>query len=124
MEDTSLTQSSILKHATFVHILTLKLLLLLDFGGFGSILILTHFLTNGSKRVEVLGWICVSLATSVYIAPLSIMTNGDMCINAETGDSHQKCRVYAVLIIILPHFECYNVVLLRFAAKGLVYRDS
>ncbi|KAL2459615.1 Bidirectional sugar transporter SWEET [Forsythia ovata] len=54
-------------------ILTLKLMLLLDFGGFGSILILTHFLTNGSKRVEVLGWICVSLATSVYIAPLSIM---------------------------------------------------
>ncbi|KAL2453855.1 Bidirectional sugar transporter SWEET12 [Abeliophyllum distichum] len=54
-------------------ILTLKFLLLLNFGGFGLILILTHFLTNGSKRVQVLGWICVSLSTSVYLAPLSIM---------------------------------------------------
>ncbi|CAI9767379.1 unnamed protein product [Fraxinus pennsylvanica] len=54
-------------------ILTLKLLLLLNVGGFGLIIILSHFLTNGSKRVQVLGWISVSVTTSVYIAPLSIM---------------------------------------------------
>ncbi|CAA3009534.1 bidirectional sugar transporter SWEET14-like [Olea europaea subsp. europaea] len=54
-------------------ILTLKLLLLLNFGGFGLILILSHFLTNRSKRVQVLGWITVSVSTSVFIAPLSIM---------------------------------------------------
>ncbi|OMO54172.1 SWEET sugar transporter [Corchorus capsularis] len=52
---------------------TLRILLLLDFGGFFSIMLLSQFLAKGSKRVEVLGWICVAFATSVFAAPLSIM---------------------------------------------------
>ncbi|KAI3463592.1 hypothetical protein Pfo_020255 [Paulownia fortunei] len=53
--------------------LALKLLLLLNFVGFGLILIFTHFLVKESQRVQVLGWISVTLSASVYIAPLSIM---------------------------------------------------
>lgn len=48
---------------------------------------------------------------------------GDMT-NAETGYSNQKCGVYANLIIIFPHFDCCNLVLLWFAAKGRVYRGN
>ncbi|XWS51467.1 hypothetical protein CRYUN_Cryun12cG0178800 [Craigia yunnanensis] len=52
---------------------TLRILLLLNFGGFCSILLLSHFLAKGSNRVQLLGWICVAFATSVFLAPLSIM---------------------------------------------------
>ncbi|XWS51468.1 hypothetical protein CRYUN_Cryun12cG0178900 [Craigia yunnanensis] len=52
---------------------TLRILLLLNFGGFCSILLLSHFLAKGSNRVQLLGWICVAFATSVFAAPLSIM---------------------------------------------------
>ncbi|KAL0290388.1 UNVERIFIED_CONTAM: Bidirectional sugar transporter SWEET14 [Sesamum calycinum] len=50
-----------------------KLLSLLNFVGFGLIVIFTHFLVKGPERVQVLGWICVTLSASVYIAPLTIM---------------------------------------------------
>ncbi|KAK6154210.1 hypothetical protein DH2020_013849 [Rehmannia glutinosa] len=53
--------------------LALKLVVLLNIVGFGLILIFTHFLVKGSVRVQVLGWICVTLSASVYVAPLSIM---------------------------------------------------
>ncbi|XVE56523.1 hypothetical protein DITRI_Ditri04bG0017500 [Diplodiscus trichospermus] len=52
---------------------TLRILILLNFGGFCSILLLSHFLAKGSNRVQLLGWICVAFATSVFAAPLSIM---------------------------------------------------
>ncbi|XWS47772.1 hypothetical protein CRYUN_Cryun13aG0013800 [Craigia yunnanensis] len=52
---------------------TLRILILLDFGGFFSILLLFHFLAKGSNRVQLLGWICVAFATSVFAAPLSII---------------------------------------------------
>ncbi|XP_073137459.1 bidirectional sugar transporter N3-like [Henckelia pumila] len=54
-------------------ILTIKLLVLLNLVGFGSVVILTQFLVKGSERVHVLGWVAVALSASVYIAPLSIM---------------------------------------------------
>ncbi|CAK9181474.1 unnamed protein product [Ilex paraguariensis] len=54
-------------------ILTLKLLLLLNFGGFWSIMILTIFFLKGLNRVRVVGWICMALSVSVFAAPLSIM---------------------------------------------------
>lgn len=54
-------------------ILTLKLFLLLNFGGIVSILLLTIFLAKGSTRVKIVGWFCVALAVSVFAAPLSIM---------------------------------------------------
>ncbi|GLU20776.1 hypothetical protein SLE2022_369580 [Rubroshorea leprosula] len=54
-------------------IFTLTLLLLLNFMGFCSILLLTHFLTKASIRVDVLGWICMVFSLIVFVAPLSIM---------------------------------------------------
>ncbi|KAG7951361.1 hypothetical protein I3843_12G003500 [Carya illinoinensis] len=53
--------------------LTLRLLLLLNFGGFCVILLLSQFLAKGPNRVRVLGWVCVALSISVFAAPLSIM---------------------------------------------------
>ncbi|PON77218.1 Bidirectional sugar transporter SWEET10-like [Parasponia andersonii] len=52
---------------------TLRLLLLLNFGGFCLILLLSHFLAKGSLRATVLGWVCTSFAVSVFAAPLSII---------------------------------------------------
>ena len=52
---------------------TLRLLLLLDFVGFCSVVLLSQFLAKGSNRVELLGWISVAFATSVFAAPLSII---------------------------------------------------
>ncbi|XP_022737561.1 bidirectional sugar transporter SWEET12-like [Durio zibethinus] len=52
---------------------TLRIFLLLNFGGFCTILLLSHFLAKGSNRVKLLGWICVAFATSVFAAPLSII---------------------------------------------------
>lgn len=52
---------------------TWKVLSLLNFGGFCAILLLSHFLTKGSLRVEVLGWICVAFSLCVFVAPLSVM---------------------------------------------------
>ncbi|KAM3752093.1 hypothetical protein ACB098_04G162900 [Castanea mollissima] len=52
---------------------TLRLLILMNFGGFCSILLLSHFLAQGDTRVRVLGWVCVAFSVSVFAAPLSIM---------------------------------------------------
>ncbi|XP_016486199.1 bidirectional sugar transporter SWEET13-like [Nicotiana tabacum] len=52
---------------------TLRLVLLLNFGGFGLILFLTQILCKGPKRAEVVGWICMAFSISVFVAPLSIM---------------------------------------------------
>ncbi|KAL2935565.1 Bidirectional sugar transporter SWEET12 [Bienertia sinuspersici] len=52
---------------------TLRLLLLMNFGGFCSIVILCHYLTKGQTRIQAFGWICVAVSISVYAAPLSVM---------------------------------------------------
>ncbi|XP_047341137.1 bidirectional sugar transporter SWEET13-like [Impatiens glandulifera] len=52
---------------------TLKLLMLLNFMGFSSIVLCCTFLANDSNRVHVLGWICLSFSISVFAAPLSII---------------------------------------------------
>ncbi|CAN6372109.1 unnamed protein product [Urochloa humidicola] len=52
---------------------TAMILLLLNVGVFGLILLLTMLLSAGEKRVVVLGWVCVGFAVSVFIAPLSII---------------------------------------------------
>ncbi|KAJ9140128.1 hypothetical protein P3X46_030810 [Hevea brasiliensis] len=52
---------------------TLRMLLLLNFAGFCSILLLSHFLAKGSFRIKILGWVCVIFSVSVFAAPLSIM---------------------------------------------------
>ncbi|KAB2609077.1 bidirectional sugar transporter N3 [Pyrus ussuriensis x Pyrus communis] len=52
---------------------TLRLLLLVNFGGFCLILLLSRFLSQGPTRVEVLGWVCVTFSVGVFAAPLSVM---------------------------------------------------
>ncbi|KAK7295869.1 hypothetical protein RJT34_18783 [Clitoria ternatea] len=53
--------------------LTLKLFFAMNVGSFALILLVTHFAIHGSLRVQVLGWICVTLSVSVFAAPLSIV---------------------------------------------------
>ncbi|XLR42507.1 hypothetical protein HN51_020696 [Arachis hypogaea] len=56
-----------------VRMSTLRMILLLNFGGFCTIVLLTHILAKGANRPKLLGWICVVFATSVFAAPLSII---------------------------------------------------
>ncbi|CAD5185124.1 unnamed protein product [Musa acuminata subsp. malaccensis] len=54
-------------------IFTAKLVLVVNVGMFGLILLLTLLLAEGSKRVGAFGWICVSFSVSVFVAPLSVI---------------------------------------------------
>ncbi|XP_020107294.1 bidirectional sugar transporter SWEET14-like [Ananas comosus] len=54
-------------------IFTAKILLLMNVGIFGSILLLTLLLCKGANRVIILGWVCVGFSISVFVAPLSII---------------------------------------------------
>ncbi|RWW68214.1 hypothetical protein BHE74_00024280 [Ensete ventricosum] len=54
-------------------IFTAKLVLLVNVGMFGLILLLTLLLSEGSERVRAFGWICVSFSASVFVAPLSVI---------------------------------------------------
>nr|WNV59958.1 SWEET10 protein [Betula platyphylla] len=54
-------------------VLTVKLLLLLNVFGFGLMLLLTLYLAKGTKRVQILGWICLVFNLSVFAAPLCIL---------------------------------------------------
>ncbi|XP_023000939.1 bidirectional sugar transporter SWEET12-like [Cucurbita maxima] len=56
-----------------IRVSTLRFVLLLNFGGFCVILLVTHLLVQGSNRVKALGWICVAFSVCVFAAPLSIM---------------------------------------------------
>ncbi|XP_042374425.1 bidirectional sugar transporter SWEET14-like [Zingiber officinale] len=56
-----------------MQIFTAKLVLSVNLGVFGLILVLTLFLTRGSQRVQVLGWICMCFSVSVFVAPLSVI---------------------------------------------------
>jgi len=53
--------------------LTIKLFSAMNMGSFALILIVTNFVVHGPLRVQVLGWICVSISVSVFAAPLSIV---------------------------------------------------
>uniref|UniRef100_A0A0E0MFR0 Bidirectional sugar transporter SWEET n=1 Tax=Oryza punctata TaxID=4537 RepID=A0A0E0MFR0_ORYPU len=52
---------------------TAKILLLLNVGVFGLILLLTLLLSAGDRRIVLLGWVCVGFSVSVFVAPLSII---------------------------------------------------
>ncbi|KAK7282092.1 hypothetical protein RIF29_10626 [Crotalaria pallida] len=56
-----------------VRMSTLRMILLVNFGGCCAIVLLTHLLAKGEGRVKLLGWICVVFSTSVFAAPLSII---------------------------------------------------
>ena len=69
---------------------TAMILLLLNVGVFGLIL-LTTLLSAGHSRVVLVGWVCVGFAVSVFVAPLSIIVsrqNPDhlSCVSAYTAD--------------------------------------
>ncbi|KAK7304269.1 hypothetical protein VNO77_45136 [Canavalia gladiata] len=53
--------------------LTIKLILAMNVGSSALILSVTEFAVHGPLRVQVLGWICVSVSVSVFAAPLSIV---------------------------------------------------
>ncbi|KAI9125590.1 hypothetical protein K1719_003008 [Acacia pycnantha] len=53
--------------------LTIKLFGAMNVGALGLIAVVTQFAVHGSLRVQVLGWICVSIAVSVFAAPLTIV---------------------------------------------------
>uniref|UniRef100_A0A452XR68 Protein RUPTURED POLLEN GRAIN 1 n=1 Tax=Aegilops tauschii subsp. strangulata TaxID=200361 RepID=A0A452XR68_AEGTS len=56
-------------------IFTAKILLLLNVGVFGLILLLTLLLTAGERRIVMLGWVCVGFSVSVFVAPLSVIVS-------------------------------------------------
>ncbi|KAK7328229.1 hypothetical protein VNO77_22331 [Canavalia gladiata] len=53
--------------------LTIKLFVAMNVSTFALILFISYFAVQGSVRVKVLGWICVSVSVSVFAAPLSIV---------------------------------------------------
>ncbi|CAI9767887.1 unnamed protein product [Fraxinus pennsylvanica] len=54
-------------------IFTTKLLILFNIGALGLIIGCTYFLSEGNKRVKIVGSICSAFSLSVFAAPLSIM---------------------------------------------------
>ncbi|XP_058113315.1 bidirectional sugar transporter SWEET14-like [Magnolia sinica] len=54
-------------------IFTSKLLLLLNVGAYGLILLFTLMLVRGPRRVPIIGWVSATFNVSVFAAPLSIM---------------------------------------------------
>ncbi|WCJ36315.1 Bidirectional sugar transporter SWEET15 [Euphorbia peplus] len=54
-------------------ILTLKLVFLMNLGGFLVVFVLTHFFTKGENRLQIVGWFCVALSVVLFAAPLTII---------------------------------------------------
>jgi solute carrier family 50 protein (sugar transporter) len=57
-----------------MQLFTAMILLLLNVGVFGLILLLTMLLSASHSRVVLVGWVCVGFAVSVFVAPLSIIS--------------------------------------------------
>ncbi|XP_073356865.1 bidirectional sugar transporter SWEET14-like [Aegilops tauschii subsp. strangulata] len=76
---------------------TAKILLLLNVGVFGLILLLTLLLSEGEKRVVMLGWVCVGFSVSVFIAPLSVILSTHpsypMLVCIDPSNNSDKCIV-------------------------------
>ncbi|KAK2984693.1 hypothetical protein RJ640_014030 [Escallonia rubra] len=52
---------------------TVKLLLSLNGGGFGLIVVLTQFLAKQDTCFKIVGWICLVFSLSVFVAPLGVV---------------------------------------------------
>lgn len=59
----------------FMQVFCIQIFLLLNVLSFAGIVLLTQLLTRGSKRVVLLGWICVGFSVSVFAAPLSVIVS-------------------------------------------------
>jgi solute carrier family 50 (sugar transporter) len=60
---------------------TAKIMLGLNVGFFGLIMLVTLLFFKGDKRVVSLGWICVGFSVSVFVAPLSIIVSSTSSLN-------------------------------------------
>ncbi|KAG6506655.1 hypothetical protein ZIOFF_031982 [Zingiber officinale] len=56
-----------------IQVYTMKLILLINLGIFGSLLLISNLFIKESKRDQITGGICASLAVAVFIAPLTII---------------------------------------------------
>ncbi|KAE8727934.1 Nodulin MtN3 family protein isoform 2 [Hibiscus syriacus] len=54
-------------------VFTVKGIILFNLGGYCLIMVVTNLLTQRSKRVIAMGWICAVYSVAVYASPLSIM---------------------------------------------------
>ncbi|KAH7571765.1 hypothetical protein ACOSP7_014578 [Xanthoceras sorbifolium] len=52
---------------------TVKLILLLNVGAIGLVMVIVHCLIKGPKQLTVVGWICVAYNIANFAAPLSIV---------------------------------------------------
>ncbi|XP_031287861.1 bidirectional sugar transporter SWEET9-like [Pistacia vera] len=52
---------------------TLTLILVLNVGAFGTVMLVSNFLLTGFKRISAVGWICAAYNLAEFVAPLSIM---------------------------------------------------
>ncbi|TVU25305.1 hypothetical protein EJB05_27797, partial [Eragrostis curvula] len=76
---------------------TAKIMLLLNVGVFGLILLLTLLLATGEKRIVLLGWVCVGFSVSVFVAPLSIIVRKPIHTHLRRcPDSLRKVRTRSV----------------------------
>jgi solute carrier family 50 protein (sugar transporter) len=71
---------------------TAKILLGLNVGFFGAIMLFTLLLFKGDKRIVTLGWICVGFSICVFVAPLSII------VSPESSDP--VCAMVIDLVLI------------------------
>lgn len=132
-----------------IKVYTAKVILFLNVGVFSLIVLSTLLLTKGPNRVKLLGWLCVGFAVSVFAAPLSIIVRNIYtfmqtckntytrtfmrifflcsCYSLDTAEaSHQdkKCRVHAILSIVLPNLERRCLVLVRSVHKRHLCRGN
>jgi len=92
---------------------TLRMIVLFNFGGFCTIVLLTHLLAKGAGRIKLLGWICVVFATSVFAAPLSIIVSISYFTTSKLPSFFNfimsraiKLRINGLRINSSTHFYC------------------